>query len=98
MNGNYNRYNRQIPREKITPMPGMKTNCDSDVRIMTIPTGDNERNFNFDSMTNVEEAPLGMAYVPWQMWGAVYSFTEGFERGTIFPELDLPFMIERCRQ
>jgi len=34
---------------------------------------------------------LAMAYVPWQRWQKTYPLEEGFHRGTIFPELDLPF-------
>lgn len=33
---------------------------------------------------------VGYAYVPPQMLTQVYSPEEGLERGTIFPELDLP--------
>ena len=36
--------------------------------------------------------PLAMAYVPWQCWGETYKPAEGWHRGTIFPELDLPFL------
>lgn len=35
--------------------------------------------------------PLAMAYVPMQQWKTVYSPQNGLSRGTIFPELDLPF-------
>lgn len=36
--------------------------------------------------------PLAMAYVPWQEFRKLYSVEEGFERGTIFCELDFPFL------
>jgi hypothetical protein len=36
--------------------------------------------------------PLAMAYVPWQCWCETYKPAEGWRRGTIFPELDLPFL------
>jgi len=36
--------------------------------------------------------PLAMAYVPWQCWNETYKPAEGWHRGTIFPELDLPFL------
>lgn len=39
-----------------------------------------------------EEMPLAMAYVPWQMWQEIYSTDKGFQRGTIFRELDMPFV------
>lgn len=41
--------------------------------------------------------PIGMAYVPWQKWCQTYALDRGFNRGTIFPELDLPFLMGRCQ-
>lgn len=38
------------------------------------------------------QTPLAMAYVPFQQWGKTYDVHEGFEKGTIFPDLDFPFM------
>lgn len=38
-----------------------------------------------------EETPLAMAYVPYQEWKSVYTENVALERGTIFPELDMPF-------
>ena len=40
--------------------------------------------------------PIAMAYVPWQVWEQPYPLEQGFNRGTIFPELDLPFVMGRC--
>ncbi|MDD6073407.1 MAG: spore coat associated protein CotJA [Otoolea sp.] len=60
-------------------------------------------NCNQESYTNRPEAidagrfPIGMGYVPMQRWRQPYSLEQGFRRGTIFPELDLPFMMGRCR-
>ncbi len=34
----------------------------------------------------------GMAYVPWQIWQQPYDYEKGFEVGTIFPDLDFPFL------
>lgn len=39
-----------------------------------------------------EKTPLAMAYVPFQQWGRTYESHEGFHKGTLFPDLDLPFM------
>lgn len=36
--------------------------------------------------------PVGMCYVPWQMWGSVYEPCKALERGTMFPDLDKPFL------
>ena len=44
----------------------------------------------FDSMY-LGSLPLASAYVPFQQWKTTYSLDAGLERGTIFPELDLPF-------
>ncbi|MBU5450355.1 spore coat associated protein CotJA [Acetivibrio sp. MSJd-27] len=37
-----------------------------------------------------------MAYVPMQMWNKTYDPDVGICRGTIFPELDLPFIGEEA--
>ncbi len=39
--------------------------------------------------------PTAMGYVPWQQWQQTYSPEQGLVRGTIFPELDLPFVMGR---
>lgn len=35
---------------------------------------------------------LAMAYVPWQKWQQPYDFDKSLMVGTIFPDLDLPFL------
>lgn len=37
------------------------------------------------------EYPIGMAYVPWQQWNEVFDAETALCRGTLFPELELPF-------
>lgn len=39
----------------------------------------------------VDQLPVAMAYVPWQVWRKRYGEEQGFHRGTIFEELDKPF-------
>lgn len=41
---------------------------------------------------SVDRCPLAMAYVPWQSWNETYEPAVALHRGTIFPELDLPFL------
>ena len=41
------------------------------------------------------EWPIGMTYVPIQEWKNIYQPDEGFHKGTIFAELDLPFLGRR---
>jgi hypothetical protein len=43
-------------------------------------------------MDPLAELPLAMAYVPWQSWCETYKPAQALHRGTIFPELDLPFL------
>lgn len=38
---------------------------------------------------------IAMAYVPWQQFGGLYEPEKGFETGTIFSELDKPFLGRR---
>lgn len=40
----------------------------------------------------IDRMPIGMSYVPWQKWKDTYDSEIALERGTIFPELDLPFL------
>ena len=39
-----------------------------------------------------KELSLAMAYVPWQHFEEPYPICKGFVRGTIFEELDKPFL------
>jgi len=55
--------------------------------------GDNRPGTNasgFDAMY-LGSLPIAMAYTPMQQWKTTYSAEKGLSRGTIFPELDLPF-------
>ena len=46
-----------------------------------------------DSPTyGVKGYPLAMVYSPVQEFGNLYEIDKGFNKGTIFSELDLPFM------
>lgn len=42
---------------------------------------------------------LAIAYVPWQYWNETYHLDKAMQAGTIFPELDKPFLGKRgaCR-
>ncbi len=39
----------------------------------------------------VADAPLAMAYVPYQQWEATYDPCRGLQAGTVFPSLHKPF-------
>ncbi len=44
----------------------------------------------------IAESPLARAYVARQVWRDIYCSDKGLARGTIFAELDLPFMGGAC--
>ena len=43
----------------------------------------------------LSEYPLAMAYVPWQYFNTVYEPDCALKHGTIFPELNKPFLGKR---
>ena len=43
-----------------------------------------------------QNMPPAMLYVPYQSWQKVYDPVVGIDRGTIFEELDKPFIGERA--
>lgn len=46
----------------------------------------------FDELRLSGRFPPAMAYVPWQRLGEMYTPETALERGTLYPELDKPFM------
>lgn len=52
---------------------------------------------NIAYMTDeLHHMPVAMAYVPWQRFNDTYDPCKSLQAGTIFPELDMPFLIGRC--
>lgn len=91
--------------QRPTP-PGMNTDCccNSDMQIPMRPAVRPQMQqpggvlpMQSDIPRQMIGMPIGMGYVPWQRWGQTYPLSQGFQRGTIFPELDLPFVMGRCR-
>lgn len=54
------------------------------------------RNCEMPSTAFPSETPIGMAYVPYQMWEEPYDMETAHSRGTIFPSLDKPFIGEEA--
>ena len=46
--------------------------------------------------SDCQDMVLAMAYVPVQRWGVLYDVEVGFDRGTLFPDLDKPFTGGGC--
>ena len=52
-------------------------------------------NYPFDK--SIDNFTVAMAYVPWQHFNRIYdNLEEAYREGTIFPELNKPFMGRRC--
>ena len=82
-----------VPPTTIPPMmPRQQAGMMYSNRMNQMPQNRMARN-----MRTIDGEPIGMGYVPWQQWGQTYPLERALERGTIFPELDLPFMMGRCR-
>ena len=45
-----------------------------------------------------QQFPIGMGYIPWQIWRQTYPLEEALNLGTIFPELDLRFNYGRYQR
>ena len=61
-----------------------------------------DRNMQFRSAAGdgcskdpLHQLALAMAYVPWQHWNQTYELDKALACGTIFPELDKPFLGKR---
>lgn len=48
------------------------------------------------SVDTVNANPIAMAYVPWQYWETPMDPCQALEIGTIFKELDKPFLGRKC--
>ncbi|MFA9376941.1 MAG: spore coat associated protein CotJA [Lachnotalea sp.] len=48
------------------------------------------------SCDSLDNLALGMCYVPWQHWNDIYDLDKGLACGTIFRELNKPFLGSRC--
>lgn len=51
---------------------------------------------NVYSVDTVNSNPIAMAYVPWQYWETPLEPCDALEIGTIFSELNKPFMGRKC--
>lgn len=61
-----------------------------------IPFFESDKEFRILNESNrIEEFPLAMAYVPWQFFESTYDPDKALDIGTIFPELDKPFLGRR---
>ncbi len=52
----------------------------------------NKESFMQDRCDGIDSFPIGMAYVPWQYWEDIYEADKGLQQGTIFMQLDKPYL------
>lgn len=55
----------------------------------------NDDDWKYEGRENIDRFPVGMCYVPWQYMDIVYEPDDALQIGTIFPELDKPFLCYR---
>ncbi len=84
----------QNPKPNPSPNPEMPGGGGAGNQGGTSGSGGNNRPgtnaSGFDAMY-LGSLPIAMSYTPMQQWKTTYSAEKGLSRGTIFPELDLPF-------
>lgn len=64
-------------------------NCNAQNRMNPVCPNESNRDMG-------PEFVVAMAYVPWQQFGPLYDIEKGLMVGTIFPELDKPFLGRRA--
>ena len=57
---------------------------------------DYNRNHNIDNNQSDDDKSLAMVYIPFQKWQKLYSEEVALNRGTLFSELDKPFIGEEA--
>ena len=75
-------------KEPYIGMPIKLGNVDNHTNMCCDNLDGSSNNLNSMILNNL---PLAMSYVPFQNWNKTYDLAIGLERGTIFPDLDLPF-------
>lgn len=57
-----------------------------------------DRKCVMNAMRATECMPLGMAYIPYQEFESLYEWDKAFCQGTLFCDLDKPFLVTDCAQ
>lgn len=74
--------------ERFIPMPFSNPEDNEFIRM----AGRENNSQNNTQINCIDSLPIAMAYVPMQKWNTTYEPDEGFNHGTIFPELNLPWL------
>ncbi len=87
------------PTTEVMPLPEdcVNPDCPSEDPNVSFPD-DLDPDFGVDPLPEedmpLSSMPLAMAYVPMQQWKRLYSEDVALNRGTLFEQLDLPFLGE----
>lgn len=93
-NYNFNRYRMPMPAYPNTDIMPDMMKCPM---MESMPMNSMNSQMDANTLDERQNRPLSMAYVPWQKWEQTYPEEQGLKRGTIFPDLDFPFMMGGCR-
>lgn len=85
-----NMYNLLYPQSSTGDLENFSNNAGN------TSSGNNAKNLFQPKTAFPAETPVAMAYIPYQMWEKPYDDIVGFQRGTIFPSLDKPFIGEEA--
>ena len=72
------------------------TNMNANMNTMAERSNNSSTNLQQPKTAFPAQTPIGMAYIPFQMWEKPYDDVVGMSRGTIFPSLDKPFIGEEA--
>lgn len=85
----------QKPAPQMPAMrPGQKMGVSPAVSCPSMPPKPSQVS---DAAECIDQFPVGMTYVPWQVWQRVFSVETAMNMGTIFPDLFKPFTKGGCR-
>jgi len=71
-------------------------NINQDIELCCIDVSEPRRNVKSSNRLETGYS-LAMSYIPVQSFDKTYQDSEALFKGTLFPELDKPFMRGRCR-
>lgn len=96
MSMNWDQSNREMPPASTSSCQRTDGTMDSSMDSTMNFQMNSKMDSKMDSFGKCGMMP-GMTYVPWQNWGRTYPLSQALTRGTIFPDLDYPFEMGRCR-
>lgn len=85
-------------RNQMNPGRSMDCGCRTESQRQSNCVCPAKRGCLTDVMRASEKMPVGMTYTPYQEFTGLYEWDTAFCQGTIFSELDKPFLMTNCPQ